>query len=609
MSAPPLTRLRTEHGQAAGPAEPAPLELPDELWVQILMAVQMDDPCRELMKWCETEKKWAKWCRDGTLYEAANRKLGWYGDFASLQAVQAHVARMDFPIWTPPPTAKLYFQAVCDDLSKVRGTVAGSRPNWMSERRYMERPHYSLLASKVLEQRPRLFRQLPADCPKYEILALWAVARDATVFEFVPTTLPNYHDIATLACTNWGLSIEHVPTERDDYPQLAKLAVQNRARALGWVPETTRGYREIAEVAVRHDGSAIAYVRQGRDDYVALARLAMEQDGGALQNIDQDHPAYAELAEIAVANKPLMLRILGHMDNQSPEYVAIAKIAVAGSVTALRWAFSSMANYDEVCRFAVSAHGRSLEYVRRDSDVNVGGVSTEAYADIVKLAVQQDGLALAHVPPTFAGYARVAKIAILQTPVAIRSLRHYREDDEDIILEAITDGASETALSYVPLHYPHYYEIAVSAVEHAPYAVTYVDTRHEQYREILEDAVSSNHDVLEHVPQDDPELYTKLALIAVDDQQSGPDALDFVPMDVQGIDYYEIAKRAILNDGRAIRFVPANWWGYVYLARIAVKQSKYALGYIPKDNEIYPQMAALQAERMAPPSPEHDYGV
>ena len=43
------------------------------------------------------------------------------------------------------------------------------------------------------------------------------------------------------------------------------------------------------------------------------------------------------------------------------------------------------------------------------------------------------------------------------------------------------------------------------------------------------------------------------------------------------------------------------------LAAIAVNQSKYALGYIPKDHKCYQKMVQLQAERMAPPSPEHNY--
>ena len=65
--------------------------------------------------------------------------------------------------------------------------------------------------------------------------------------------------------------------------------------------------------------------------------------------------------------------------------------------------------------------------------------------------------------------------------------------------------------------------------------------------------------------------------------------------------------RAIQNDGTVIKYVPPDFHMYEDLAAIAVRQSKYALGYIPKDHKCYQQMVQLQAERMAPPSPEHNY--
>ena len=194
-----LTRLRTEDGQAA-----APIELPDELWVKILMAVQMDDPCAQLTKWCDTEKKWGIWCRDGTLYEAANRQLGWYGRFESLKAVQAHVKGMaGFPIWTPPPTAKLYFQEVCKALHRARGV--GSNPPWLLERRYLERPYWPVIAERVLRAHPGALLMLPENVPGYADLALAAVRRDFTLFDRLPKTLSNYGEVFKVSFALLGL--------------------------------------------------------------------------------------------------------------------------------------------------------------------------------------------------------------------------------------------------------------------------------------------------------------------------------------------------------------------------------------------------------------------
>jgi len=91
------------------------------------------------------------------------------------------------------------------------------------------------------------------------------------------------------------------------------------------------------------------------------------------------------------------------------------------------------------------------------------------------------------------------------------------------------------------------------------------------------------------------------------DHGSDPGVLQQVPADDPRIDYFKIARRAVMRDGRLLSFVPPSFPRYKQLASIAIKQSKYALGYVPKDHECYAEMAALHEKRMTPPSPTHRY--
>ena len=389
MPAPPLTRLRTEDGQAAAPAAPTPIELPDELWVKILMAVQMHDPCAQLTKWCDTEKKWAIWCRDGTLYEAANRQLGWYGRFEGLKAVQAHVKGMaGIPIWTPPPTAKLYFQEVCKALHRARGV--GSDPPWLLEKRYLERPYWPVIAERVLHVYPSAVLMLPWNVPGYADLVLAAVRRDFTLFKELPQTLSNYGEVFKVAVNGGnepgrGRLLQYVPHRRDDYSELAKLAVQKGGRALQYVPWGADDYGEIAKLAVQQDGGAIRFVPVERRDFFELARLAVQQNGEALYHIDSDYAHYGELAMLAVARTPSLLNGIA---STRADFSEIAMIAVGRDGMVLRHVDGATPNYVAICRAAVATNGRALRHVRRRS------VDEDAFYEMAQVAMKQNGMAL-----------------------------------------------------------------------------------------------------------------------------------------------------------------------------------------------------------------------
>ena len=595
MSAPSLTALRRVNGQAAPPPE-----LPAELWAKIVVAVRMDDPCAELFKFCNMKKDLAFWCRDGTLYEAANRQLGWYGHFEGLKAVQAAWAKVsekgDFPLWVPPPTAQLYFQQVCKALRRVQENIARrDSVDWIAHPNFTQRPYFPVVAGRVVNSHPKVLLKVPPDTLGYSGLALVAVERDYQIFGEIPKTLWNYGEVFKVALRGpevaRGQMLSHVPHDRDDYPQLAKLAVQKNGRAIRYVPVARRDFFELATLAVQQDGEALFYIDSAYARYGELAMLAVTRTPYVLNGIASTRADYSELAMAAVGRDGLMLR---HIDSATPNYVAI-------------------------CRAAVAASGRALRHVRRPSDVDhSSNVDEDTFYEMAQVAMKQNGEALNDLdnmdddqknPFDHEKYTKLAVLAILQTPSAIKSIRHSpKKKYDEIVREALMEGAAPNTISFVrPFLTNDYQDVAESAVRMNPKAIEYLDKNDPRYWPIIETVLHEYADTLEYVPQDNKAVYNRLALIAVDDETNDPHALRFVPADVEGINYYEIAKRAIQNDGKAIQHVPPDFHMYEDLAEIAVNQSKYALGYIPKDHKCYQKMVQLQAERMAPPSPEHNY--
>jgi hypothetical protein len=229
---------------------------------------------------------------------------------------------------------------------------------------------------------------------------------------------------------------------------------------------------------------------------------------------------------------------------------------------------------------------------------------------MAELAVKQNGMALRLIDGTKHPdkYRELAVLAILQTPGAVRTLDVRSEEYDVIVTNALTAGAAPETIKYVREFYAHnLQDLIETAVVEDPRAITYLDKNYSGYWSAIEHAVINDPDALQYVPHDNVKEYSRIALIAMDTMEEIGGALRFVPTNVKGIDYYEIAKRALRNDGTAIRYVPHDYTWYMDLAEVAVRQSKYALGYIPKDHVDYEHMARLQAERMAPPSPDHDY--
>ena len=604
MSAPPLTRLRTENGQAAGPAEPEPLELPPELWVKILMAVQMDDPCREVIKWCETEKKWAKWCRDGTLYEAANRKLGWYGDFASLQAMQAHAARSDFPIYNPPPTAKQYFQEACKAMRRARSVTAYGVTDWLGQARYADRPYYDLLVKQVMQGNPAVILRVPRDHAKYPELALAAVTRDPTVFRYISTTVSNYWTIARRVVETVGILLQRVLREpKDEFMEVARIAVQQNGDAIQYVStDPWADYYELAKLAVQQFGQAIRHMNDQQNNYFELCTLAIQQNPDALEHVSTVFPRFHELANLAVSLDPNQL---WRVPRATPHYADIAMTAVKRDGMALNSVSVNTDNYFEICMAAVHQNGLALRFVRHTLGLETW--ERERVDALFKAALKQNPLALEFVPRNYHNYEEVAIDAILSNNAAIRKVDTACKTYHDILEGAWSSGMMRPdAIRYLVSDYARYAEIVENAIISNPNTIKYMNKFRKDYWDILEGAVMDMNLVLEAVPTDDAEKYERLALMVMD-HGSDPGALEHVPADDPRINYFKIARRAVMRDGRLLSLVPPSFPKYKELATIAIKQSKYALGYVPKDHECYAEMAALHEKRMTPPSPTHKY--
>jgi hypothetical protein len=77
------------------------------------MAVSDADPCKRLKELCQPDKTFAALCKDGRLYDEVNKKLGWYGSYSTLEALNAsgkYETQHSFQSW---------FKFSCDTLKNV----------------------------------------------------------------------------------------------------------------------------------------------------------------------------------------------------------------------------------------------------------------------------------------------------------------------------------------------------------------------------------------------------------------------------------------------------------------------------------------------------------
>ena len=222
--------------------EPRLTDLPKELLPQLLIAANDRHPCLAVEKLCLVRTEWAWMCRDGQIFEAANKILGYYGKYDSLKNMRAQLQQAgDLSAWFPPSDPKVYFEEVCRLLSQASEHAFVPMTSTYLTRDFMTRPYFQLLAERVVAHVPdwlhslRKTLEVSANSPEYE-RAL-------------------FHAVAKVAVQSYGATLRYVPFEmrlRPEYEEVARLAVDETPSAIVWVPRNTEWFLDLMQNHVIH---------------------------------------------------------------------------------------------------------------------------------------------------------------------------------------------------------------------------------------------------------------------------------------------------------------------------------------------------------------------
>jgi hypothetical protein len=176
-------------------------------------------------------------CRDGQIFEAANKILGYYGKYDSLKNMRAQLQRKgDLSAWFPPSDPKVYFEEVCLLLSQASGRAFVPMMQTYLTRNFTTRPYFQLLAERVVAYLPdwlkslQRFFDVSANSPEYERALFHAVAKVAVQCD--------------------GATLRHVPFEMrllPEYEEVARLAVTEMPSAIVWVPRNANWFLDLME--------------------------------------------------------------------------------------------------------------------------------------------------------------------------------------------------------------------------------------------------------------------------------------------------------------------------------------------------------------------------
>lgn len=222
--------------------EPRLTDLPKELLPQLLIAANDRHPCLAVEKLCLVHAEWAWMCRDGQIFEAANKILGYYGKYDSLKNMRAQLQRKgDLSAWFPPSDPKVYFEEACRLLSQASADAFEPMMKTYLTRNFTTRPYFQLLAERVVAYLPDWLHSLQttfkvsANSPEYERALFQAVAK--------------------VAVQSDGTTLRHVPFEMrllPEYEEVARLAVTETPSAIVWVPRNADWFLDLMENHVIH---------------------------------------------------------------------------------------------------------------------------------------------------------------------------------------------------------------------------------------------------------------------------------------------------------------------------------------------------------------------
>ena len=362
-------------------------DLPADLVALIQVLVHSDDPCRELVHQCGINKRWAAPCRDGTIYEAANRRMGFYGTHGSLAAVQQHYLANPIQTWAPANTAQEYFLETCAALRRVEthGVWGMPRNPELADITNRLMRWYGAYGSLAAVQQHYLVHPDPSGWTPPATAQAYAQQAYADMlqvhahgmFQMAGTMMwPGTHAFSPARPWFTAMAIvaiqrnapfagrealRYIPRNNPDYGQIALEAARKGDGAFYMIYTTAPNYATIAQAVCEVDPKALYHVHRVRPDvYYAAARATVARNGEALQHVEGSLVASSMSREPVGANGPLpLLRAL-----TLAEYVEIAIVAVEQNPDALRWVHPRWPGYERV-----AIHARRARNVQQHRGV------------------------------------------------------------------------------------------------------------------------------------------------------------------------------------------------------------------------------------------------
>ena len=236
-------------------SDPPPVrltEIPADVLPQLLVAVDAGDPCTEVAKLCAVRHEWAQLCRSGQIFDWANERLGFYGEYPSLAAIRRAAAN-DLAAWNPSSDPAVYFREACRyarmaSRRPLPDLVVGNPGPWADiDLPLTTRPYFEAFALRLVTRLPRWLAELN---------------------------------------TAWDMSGANVPEDRQ------------------------RAFRRIARMAVQYDGRALNDVPEGlllRPEYREVAMLAVEEDPRAIVDLPQEAPWFLDAFKALLRRSPILL--------------------------------------------------------------------------------------------------------------------------------------------------------------------------------------------------------------------------------------------------------------------------------------------------------------
>ena len=228
VAAPARARARTTNDGAAPSTAQLPTDVPPEIWRLITALGADDDVCDNIKEMCDQLTlltRGAASCKDDSLFDEINARLGWYGTFASLEAVRADFARSYNEVdWTVPETAKNYFKTVC---AAFRMDVTGVA--WIDE--HFGRPYFVPLAKRAVRMDPMQLREIRPGFPGYVEIAKVAVRVNGDVLDVLPSDAMEYEEyvqLATIAVARQPWRVEEVV---EQWPKVVTMNVDDLSSA------------------------------------------------------------------------------------------------------------------------------------------------------------------------------------------------------------------------------------------------------------------------------------------------------------------------------------------------------------------------------------------